>query len=69
MPAICWRCGKPLKISPSTGTCIYCSYGPDENLEKLIRVKKAIHDLKESNPQSSGNDPDYRVKKRWSMRD
>jgi ribosomal protein L37E len=65
----CWRCNSRFVPHPATGNCLLCGYGSDENLEKLIRAKKAIHDLIERNIKSDGGDRDYKVKRKWSTKE
>jgi len=64
--AICWRCGNQFFPNAMTQTCIICGYLPDEQTEKLIRAKKAVHDFLERNPQSDGSDKNYRIKRKCS---
>jgi hypothetical protein len=67
--AKCWRCGSILFLHPATGNCFICGYSQDAVYVALVKVKQALHDLTESNPQSSGNDKNYRIKHKWSMND
>lgn len=65
----CWRCGKNLILNPDTNTCIYCSYPQDRDHVLRVRIAQAIHGLKESNPKTNGNNPEYAYRKKHSRRE
>jgi ribosomal protein L37E len=67
--AKCWRCSQTFFINPATGNCLYCGYPQDIDYVLRVKIAQRKHDLTGANPQSSGNDRDYVIKRKWSMKD
>ncbi len=65
----CWRCGANFNQHPVTGNCLICGYSQDIEDVENVKAKKAVHDFLERNPQSAGNDKNYRIRRNRSMKD
>jgi len=69
----CWRCKSPHPLfiydeSYNCLKCFYCGHLQDFAKEMEVKVAQIQHDKLNLNPKSYGSDPDYKTKRKWSMK-